>query len=97
MGLLAGEQAVAHWREGEALECDRELAVVARAVVAAGMKVTPEGQPADLDGAPEIAAMTLLAALSEVTTATLDLELVSPDPAPERIQPFHGRQGARPR
>ena len=87
MGLLAGEPAVAHWREGEAVECDRELAVVARGMVAAGVEVTSDGQPADLDGPPEIAAMTFLAALSEVTTATLDLVLLPPDPPPGRFQP----------
>jgi hypothetical protein len=87
MGLLAGVPAVAHWREGEALECDRELAVVARGMVAAGVKVTPGGQPADLDGPPEIAAMTFVAALSEATTATLDLVLVPPDRPPGSFEP----------
>jgi hypothetical protein len=97
MGLLAGEPAVAHWREGEALECDRELAIVARGMVAAGMKVTPDGQLADLDGPPEIAAITFVAALSEVTTATLDLVLVPSDSPPESSQPLKSRYRARPR
>lgn len=78
MGLLAGEPVVAHWREGERLECDWELAVVANGLVAAGVQVAEGGQLADLDGPPEVAAMTLVAALSSVTTATLDLELAPP-------------------
>jgi hypothetical protein len=79
MGLLAGEPAVAHWREGERLECDRELAVVANGMVAASVQVAADGQLADLEGPPEVAAMTLAAALSEVTTATLDLSLAPSD------------------
>ena len=79
MGLLAGEPAVAHWREGESLECDRELAVVANGMVAAGVEVAEDGHVADLEGAPEIAAMTLVAALSEVSTATLDLAFAPPE------------------
>lgn len=79
MGLLAGEPAVAHWREGERLECDRELAVVAHGMVAAGVQVAADGQLADLEGPPEVAAMTLAAALSEITTATLDLSVAPAD------------------
>ena len=86
MGLLAGEPAVAHWREGEPLECDRELAVVAEGMVAAGMKVTSDGRPADLDGPPDIAAMTFVAALSEVSTATVDLMVAPPGHSAGRLR-----------
>jgi hypothetical protein len=41
MGLLGGEPVVARWPDGQPLQCDRKLAVVAQGMVAAGVEVSP--------------------------------------------------------